>query len=147
MQAAVGLAQLEKLPSFVARRRANFARLYDALQPVRDKLILPEACESSTPSPFGFLLTCKEGVSRERVVAYLEAHGVQTRMLFAGNLIKHPCFDELRRRGDGYRTVGDLPVTDRIMRDTFLVGVYPGLSDGEIDLIAQRIVEALQCCE
>ena len=145
MQAAVGLAQLDKLPTFVARRRANFARLYEALQPAADRLILPEACPGSTPSPFGFLLTCREDVSRERVVAYLESHGVQTRMLFAGNLIKQPCFDELRRRGDGYRTVGDLPVTERIMRDTFLVGVYPGLRDEEIDTIAKMVLEALTC--
>lgn len=145
MQAAVGVAQLGKLPSFVARRRANFERLYRALQCVCDKLILPEACAHSTPSPFGFLLTCREGVSRERVVSYLEAHGVQTRMLFAGNLIKHPCFDEMRRRGDGYRVVGDLPVTDRIMRDTFLVGVYPGLTDEMVDHIAKTVIEAVQC--
>ena len=78
-------------------------------------------------------------------MAYLESHGVQTRMLFAGNLIKQPCFDELRRRGDGYRTVGDLPVTERIMRDTFLVGVYPGLRDEEIDTIAKTVLEALTC--
>lgn len=75
---------------------------------MQDKFILPESCPGSKPSWFGFLLTCREGVQRERVVRYLEEHGIQTRMLFAGNLIKHPCFEELRRTGEGYRVVGSL---------------------------------------
>ncbi len=145
MQAAIGCAQLEKFPSFVARRRENFKRLYEALLPVSDKLILPEACPHSSPSWFGFLLTCREGVSRERVVSYIESHGVQTRMLFAGNLTKHPCFDEMRKTGTGYRVVGDLRVTDTIMRDTFWVGVYPGMTDEMIDRMAKIIIEAVEC--
>ena len=123
MQAAVGCAQLKKFPGFVERRRHNFEMLLSGLQEVQDKLILPESCPGSKPSWFGFLLTCREGVQRERVVRYLEEHGIQTRMLFAGNLIKHPCFDELRRTGEGYRVVGSLEYTDRIMKDTFWVGV------------------------
>lgn len=119
MQAAIGVAQLEKFPSFVERRRHNFKRLKDALNKVSDKLILPEACENSNPSWFGFLITCKDGVDRNKVVQYIEDHGVQTRMLFAGNLIKHPCFNEMRESGEGYRVVGDLKNTDRIMNDTF----------------------------
>ena len=144
MQAAVGCAQLEKFPSFVARRRHNFDRLRAALAPVADRLILPEACPNSTPSWFGFLMTCKEGVSREKVVSYIEDKGVQTRMLFSGNLIKHPCFDEMRRGGTGYRVVGDLHVTDRIMTDTFWVGVYPGMTDEMIDYMAKVIIEAVK---
>ena len=143
MQAAVGCAQLKKFPSFVERRRHNFARLKAALECVSDKLILPEACEGSDPSWFGFLLTCREGVDREKVVPYIESKGVQTRMLFAGNLTKHPCFDEMRASGKGYRVVGDLSVTDRIMTSTFWVGVYPGMTDEMIDYMAKTIIEAL----
>ncbi|MBQ3482582.1 MAG: lipopolysaccharide biosynthesis protein RfbH [Clostridia bacterium] len=144
MQAAVGCAQLKKFPSFVERRRHNFARLRKALESVADKLILPEACPNSNPSWFGFLMTCRAGVSREKVVSYIESHGVQTRMLFSGNLIKHPCFDEMRKSGEGYRVVGDLSVTDTIMTDTFWVGVYPGMTDEMIDYMARTIIEALQ---
>ena len=144
MQAAIGCAQLVKFPSFVARRRENFKRLRAALEPVADKLILPEACENSNPSWFGFLLTCREGVAREKVVSYIEEHGVQTRMLFSGNLIKHPCFDEMRLTGTGYRVIGDLHVTDEIMTRTFWVGVYPGMTDEMIDYMAKTIIEAVK---
>ena len=106
MQAAIGVAQLKKFPSFVERRRHNFAYLLKKLQKVSDKVILPEPCKNSNPSWFGFLITCKEAGMRDKVVSYLESHGIQTRMLFAGNLIKHPCFDEMRRSGEGYRVVG-----------------------------------------
>lgn len=143
MQAAVGVAQLKKFPSFVKKRRHNFDRLKAALQDVSDKLILPEACAHSRPSWFGFLLTCKEGVDRNQVVQYVESKGVQTRMLFAGNLTKHPCFDEMRKTGRGYRIIGDLKETDRIMNDTFWVGVYPGMTDEMIDYMAKTIKEAV----
>ena len=143
MQAAVGCAQLKKFPSFVARRRHNFDRLRKALAPVADKLILPEACPNSNPSWFGFLMTCRKGVDREKVVNYVEEHGIQTRMLFSGNLIKHPCFDEMRRSGEGYRVVGELTNTDTIMTDTFWVGVYPGMTDEMIDYMAKTIIEAV----
>ena len=144
MQAAIGCAQLEKFPSFVERRRHNFARLKAALAEVSDKLILPEACENSNPSWFGFLITCKEGVDRNKVVQHVEKSGVQTRMLFAGNLTKHPCFDEMRSIGEGYRIVGTLENTDRIMNDTFWVGVYPGMTDEMIDYMAKVIIEAVK---
>lgn len=144
MQAAVGCAQLEKFPFFVERRKHNFIKLKEALQGTEDKLILPEACENSDPSWFGFLITCKEGVSRNLVVQYIESKGIQTRMLFAGNLLKHPCFDEMREVGEGYRVVGDLKNTDRIMKDTFWVGVYPGMTDEMIDYMAKQIREAIQ---
>ena len=143
LQAAVGCAQLEKFPGFVEKRRHNFDRLRAALNSVSDKLILPEPCENSRPSWFGFLLTCAAGVDRKKVVPYIEAHGVQTRMLFAGNLTKHPCFDEMRKTGEGFRIVGELTNTDRIMNDTFWVGVYPGMTDEMIDYMAKTIIEAI----
>ena len=144
MQAAVGCAQLRKFPSFVEKRRHNFTRLKKGLEGLEDKIILPEACANSNPSWFGFLITCKEGVDRNKVVQYIEDHGVQTRMLFAGNLIKHPCFDEMRKTGEGYRVVGNLENTDRIMNDTFWVGVYPGMNDEMIDYMASTIKDAVQ---
>ena len=143
MQAAVGCAQLKKFPSFVARRRHNFERLHDALTSVEDKLILPVAAENSNPSWFGFCITCRDGVDREKVVPYIESKGVQTRMLFAGNLLKHPCFDEMRATGEGYRVVGNLDNTDMIMTSTFWVGVYPGMTDEMIDYMAKTIIEAV----
>lgn len=143
MQAAVGCAQLAKFPTFVEKRRHNFDRLREALKDVEDKLILPEACPNSKPSWFGFLITCKEGVDKNKLVQYIEDHGVQTRMLFAGNIVKQPCFDEFRASGKGYRVVGDLKVTDRIMNDTFWLGVYPGMTDEKIDYMAKVIKEAL----
>ncbi len=143
MQAAVGCAQLDKFPSFVERRIYNFDRLKNALKGTEDKLILPEACENSTPSWFGFMITCKEGVDRNALVQFLEEKGVQTRMLFAGNIIKHPCFDEMHKTGTGYRVVGDLANTDRIMQDTFWVGVYPGMTDEMIDYMAATIIEGI----
>ena len=143
LQAAIGCAQLKKFPTFVERRKENFVRLKAGLAGTEDKLILPVACKNSDPSWFGFLITCKEGVDRNQVVQYVEDHGVQTRMLFAGNLIKHPCFDEMRTSGEGYRVVGELENTDRIMNDTFWVGVYPGMTDEMIDYMAQVIKEAV----
>ena len=144
MQAAVGCAQLKKFPGFVERRQYNFDRMLAGLQDVSDKLILPEPCENSRPSWFGFMLTCKEGVDRKKVVPYIEEHGVQTRMLFAGNLLKHPCFDEMRAAGEGYRVAGSLTNTNRIMNDTFWVGVYPGMTDEKLDYMVKVIKEALE---
>lgn len=144
MQAAIGCAQLRKFPEFVKRRKHNFSRLKQQLEDCSDKLILPEACEASEPSWFGFLLTCREGIERRDVVAYIEAHGIQTRMLFAGNLLRHPCFDQMRAAHTGYRVVGELENTDRIMRDTFWVGVYPGMTDDMIDYMAEVIREAVR---
>lgn len=143
MQAAVGCAQLKKFPSFVERRIHNFKRLRAALETVSDQLILPQAAEHSTPSWFGFILTCREGTDRNKVVPYLEEAGIQTRMLFAGNLIKHPCFDEMRKTGNGYRVAGDLTVTDTIMERSFWVGLYPGMTDEMIDYMAKKIIEAV----
>lgn len=147
MQAAIGCAQLKKFPSFVERRRHNFDRLKAGLEGLEDKLILPEPCANSKPSWFGFLITCKEGVDRNALVQYAEQHGVQTRMLFAGNLTKHPCFDEMRKEKQGYRVVGELKNTDRIMKDTFWVGLYPGMTDKMIDYMAKTIREGLAAQE
>jgi len=139
MQAAIGCAQIEKFPTFVERRIENFNRLKAGLAGLEDKIILPSANENSRPSWFGFLITVKEGISRNDLVRFLEDRGIQTRMLFSGNLIKHPCFDEMRRSGKGYRVVGNLENTDRIMRDTFWVGVYPGMTNEMIDYMALSI--------
>ena len=143
LQAAIGCAQLDKFPSFVEKRRHNFARLWKNLEDTQDQLILPAAAEHSEPSWFGFLITCQEGVDRNRLVQYIESKGVQTRMLFAGNLTKHPCFDEMRKTGGGYRIAGGLENTDRIMADTFWIGVYPGMTDEKIDYMARVIKEGL----
>ena len=135
MQAAIGCAQLKKMPGFAERRRENFNYLKERLlaNGMEKYFILPEACPGSNPSWFGFMLTCREGIERREVVQNLENHNIQTRMLFAGNLTKHPCFDEMRKTGQGYRVVGDLSNTDRIMRDTFWVGVYPGMTKEMLD--------------
>ncbi|MCR5764390.1 MAG: lipopolysaccharide biosynthesis protein RfbH [Treponema sp.] len=132
LQAAVGCAQLEKFPSFVEKRKENFKRLRAGLENLQDKLILPEPVENGKPSWFGFLITCKEGTDRTELVKKIEAANIQTRALFAGNLTRHPCFDHIRGT-DAYRVVGDLSVTDRIMRDTFWIGVYPGMTDTMLD--------------
>ncbi|MFR1555122.1 MAG: lipopolysaccharide biosynthesis protein RfbH, partial [Coriobacteriales bacterium] len=143
MQAAIGCAQIKRIEDFAIRRRHNFARLKAGLAECQDKIILPEACPLSDPSWFGFLITCREGVDARKVVEYIEARGVQTRRLFAGNLTKHPCFDEMRARGEGYRIVGNLENTDRIMASTFWVGVYPGMTDEMVDYMLKTIKEAL----
>lgn len=144
MQAAVGVAQLKKFPSFVERRRYNFNKLYKGLLSLQDKLILPQPCPNSIPSWFGFLITCKDGVDRNKLVTYIEEKGIQTRTLFAGNLIKHPCFDEMRKTKQGYRVIGNLENTDRIMKDTFWIGVYPGMTDEKIDYMIKVIKSYLQ---
>ncbi len=144
MQAAVGCAQLKKFPSFVEKRKHNFNRLKEALSKISDKVILPEPCENSEPSWFGFLITCKAGIDRNKVVNFIENNGIQTRMLFAGNIIKHPCFDQMRKFKSGYRVVGKLKNTDRIMNDSFWVGVYPGMNDEMIDYMAETVVGAVE---
>ena len=112
--------------------------------PAADKLILPEPAENSEPSWFGFLISVKpeSGKKRNDVTKYIEDHNVQTRLLFSGNLTKHPCFDQMRGT-DGYRVVGDLETTEFIMNNSFWVGVYPGMTDKMIDYMAQVISEAL----
>ena len=144
LQAAIGVEQLKKFPSFIERRRYNFSRLKAALLPIEDKVILPCAAENSNPSWFGFLITLRpeKTPDRETVVRYIESKNVQTRMLFSGHLIKHPCFDSIRGT-DAYRVVGELQNTDTIMNNTFWVGVYPGMTDEMIDYMAKTIIEAV----
>ncbi len=144
LQAAVGCEQLKKFPSFIERRRHNWERLREALEPVADRVILPEAAPNSRPSWFGFLISVRpeSGLDRNAVTKYIEEHNIQTRLLFSGNLIKHPCFDEIRGT-DAYRVVGDLTNTDYIMNHTFWVGVYPGMADEMIDYMAKIIREAV----
>lgn len=144
LQAAVGCAQLEKLPAFIEKRRENFAYLSERLQEAADKLILPEACADSRPSWFGFMITCGENVDKNGLVQYLEKNGIQTRMLFAGNLTKQPCFDEMRESGQGYRVIGELRNTDRIMEKAFWIGVYPGMTKAMLDFMADCIIEYVQ---
>lgn len=143
LQCAIGCAQLEKLSEFTERRKENFAKLYKLLEGAQDKLILPERCENSDPSWFGFLITCKEGVSRDKIVSHLENNNIQTRMLFAGNLTKHPCFDVIRNDKSAYRICGNLENTDYIMKNSFWIGVYPGMTDEKLAEMAKGIVEAV----
>lgn len=141
MQCAIGCAQLKKLPSFTAARRENYAYLYNALRSLSDKLILPEPCENAEPSWFGFLITCKEEGLRDKIVAHLEKNGIQTRMLFAGNLTRQPCFNGLKE-GIDYRVPQELKETDNIMNNAFWIGVYPGMTKGMLNTMIQRIEEA-----
>lgn len=144
MQAAVGCEQLKKFPDFIVRRKENWKRLYDALESVQDKLILPKAAPNSDPSWFGFLISVRpeSGLKRNDVTRCLEEHNIQTRLLFSGNLTKHPCFDEIRGT-DAYRVIGDLKNTEYIMNNSFWVGVYPGMTEKMIDYMAKVIKEAV----
>jgi CDP-4-dehydro-6-deoxyglucose reductase, E1 len=146
MQAAIGVAQLEKLPEFTAKRRANYGYLRDALRPVEDVLIMPDATEGADPSWFGFLMTVREGapVSRDALVAALEDAKVQTRMLFAGNMVRQPAFDALRASGEGYRIAGELVNSDRIMSDAFWIGVYPGMTEEMLAHMADVITRTIR---
>lgn len=141
MQAAIGCAQLEKLPEFIEARKKNWKLLRGGLTQFNNVLILPEPTKDSDPSWFGFLVTVNEGASfsRNEIVAHLEMNGIQTRMLFAGNLTKHPCFDEMRSNGLGYRVVGPLTNTDVIMNRSFWLGVYPGMTEDMLRFIIDQI--------
>ena len=143
MQAAIGCAQLDKLPGFIEARKKNWLMLYNGLTDLSDRLILPQATNGSDPCWFGFAMTVRDeaGFSRNDMITRLEEQGIQTRMLFGGNLIKHPCFDEMRRNKEGYRTVSDLKNTDDIMNKNFWVGVYPGMKEEMIVSIIKRIKE------
>lgn len=143
MQAAIGCEQLKKLHSFTEVRRKNWQRLHQALKCVEDKLILPCPAENSNPSWFGFLISVREDIDRNRVTHFLEGRNIQTRLLFSGNLIRHPAFDAIRGT-DAYRVAGNLDNTDFIMNNSFWVGVYPGMTDAMIDYMAQCIIEAVR---
>jgi CDP-6-deoxy-D-xylo-4-hexulose-3-dehydrase len=143
MQAAIGCAQLEKLPGFIEARKRNWLLLREGLADLKDKFILPEPTKNADPSWFGFLLTVRDnaGFTRDQIVTHLETKGVQTRMLFAGNLIKHPCFDEMRQKGEGYRVISDLINTNCIMQKTFWVGVYPGMTGEHLNFMIEKFEE------
>ena len=157
LQAAIGCEQLKKFPGFIEKRKKNWERLRKALEPAADKLILPEPVENGDPSWFGFLISVRpeSGLHRNDVTKYIESHNVQTRLLFSGNLIRHPCLSH----GDGscgsapqepspwlpaYRVVGSLEVTDFVMNNSFWVGVYPGMTDEKLDYMAEVIKGALR---
>ena len=144
LQAAVGVEQLKKFPSFIERRKHNWARLHAALEDVQDRIILPEPAENSDPSWFGFLISVRpeSGLDRNEVTKYIESKNVQTRLLFSGNIVKQPCFDEIRGT-EAYRIVGDLKNSDYVVSNTFWVGVYPGMTDTMIDYMAEVIKEAV----
>ncbi|NBJ92533.1 lipopolysaccharide biosynthesis protein RfbH [Parablautia muri] len=143
LQAAVGCAQLKKLPKFVAARKRNWKYLKENLKCVEDFLILPEPTPNSAPSWFGFLMTVKKnaGFTRSQLAQYLEGKNIQTRNLFSGNFIKHPCFDEMRKTRIGYRVVGDLSNTDIIMNQSLWIGVYPGMNQKKLEYMVKTIKE------
>ena len=143
LQAAIGCSQLKKLDGFKAARQRNHALLTEKLKCLEKVLVLPEKFPGSDPDWFGFLLTCKNNSDRNRMINNLEKQGIQTRMLFSGNIIRHPCFSHLIE-GKDYRVAGDLSNTDRIMNDTFWIGVYPGLSESDLNRMADAIIEALR---
>ena len=143
MQAAIGCEQLKKFPYFIQRRRHNWEKLRMLLaEKCEDKLILPEAAPRSEPSWFGFLLSVRpeSGLKRQKVTRFLEERNIQTRLLFSGNLIKHPCFDQIRGT-EAYRVVGELANTDFVMENTFWVGVYPGMKDEMVEYIASSLID------
>ena len=144
MQAAIGVAQLDKLPLFVQKRRENFSKLYRALKD-RKEFILMQAQPLSNPSWFGFMITLKDEVvfSRNDIVEFLEKNNIQTRNLFAGNVTRHPLFDSLVKNEE-YKIVGDLVNTDKIMNDSFWIGLYPGMSDAQINYMVQKIDEFIE---
>ena len=144
LQAAIGCEQLKKMNGFIQARRQNWAYLRSALEPASDKLILPKPAEHSNPSWFGFLISMRPetGIVRDQVTRYLEEHNIQTRLLFSGNLIRHPAFNAIRGT-DAYRVVGELDNTDYIMNNSFWIGVYPGMSNEMLNYMAQCIFEAI----
>lgn len=141
MQAAIGCAQLKKLPSFVQRRRDNYETLSRLLKPFEEYFLFSQPTPKSNPSWFGFLMTVRKDAkfSRNELTAYLEKHKIQTRMLFAGNITRHPCFDEMRKSGEGYRVIGDLSCSDHVMNHSLWIGVYPGMSNEMIEYIVKTI--------
>jgi CDP-6-deoxy-D-xylo-4-hexulose-3-dehydrase len=132
LQAAIGLAQTEKMEAFIAARRSNFQRLYQGLLAHEDYLILPKIDPRSNPSPFAFPITVRPGVDRGRLVRHLEDAQIETRLVFGGNIVRQPGFRHIEKR-----VHGDLAASDTIMRDTFFIGVYPGLTAEMIDYVLE----------
>lgn len=148
MQAAVGLAQLDKLEGFIEARKRNHKKIYKGLveRGLDELLILPEALDAADPSWFGFVMALKDGVDMDRakVVSELERRKIQTRLLFAGNIIRQPLFNQMRESGKGFRVAGELTNTDKAMNDAFWIGVYPGLTDAMIDYMVEQIDDVLR---
>ncbi|HIP50731.1 MAG TPA: lipopolysaccharide biosynthesis protein RfbH [Campylobacterales bacterium] len=144
MQAAVGVAQLEKFPSFVEKRKENHKRLLNGLKGLDGHISIQKATPNSDPSWFGFLITVNDGMkfTRNDISMFLEENKIQTRNLFAGNILRHPLFDSLIENED-YRVVGELPNTDKIMNNSFWIGLYPGMGDDAIDYMIKKIREFL----
>ena len=142
MQAAIGCAQLEKLDDIIAKRRNNYKTLYEGLKDVPG-IILPIAEKNSNPSWFGFLITVKEGAgfTRNELTKYIESNKIQTRNLFAGNLVKHPAFDDIRGDKSAYRVIGDLKMTDFVMNNGFWICVYPGMTQDMLQHMINTIKE------
>ncbi|MDO4219341.1 MAG: lipopolysaccharide biosynthesis protein RfbH [Synergistaceae bacterium] len=145
LQAAIGVEQLKKFPFFIERRKYNWARLHVALEDIQDKIILPVPAENSIPSWFGFLISVRPetGLDRNEVTRYIESKNVQTRLLFSGNIIKQPCFNEIRNTDTSYRVIGNLEISDFVVNNSFWVGVYPGMTDAMVDYMAEVIKEAV----
>lgn len=141
LQASVGCAQIKKLPDFIKARKENWEYLKSGLKDLENVFVLPEATKGSNPSWFGFLLTIRDnaGFTREELATYLEGKNIQTRNLFSGNYIKHPCFDEMRENGIGYRVVGELTNTDIIMNRSLWLGVYPGMNHAKLDYMIEML--------
>lgn len=145
LQASIGCAQIEKLDCFTQKRRENWNYLKEQLADTQKWLVLPSAEHNSNPSWFGFTITIKDNqeFTRTDMTRYLEDHNIQTRNLFAGNIVRHPCFDEMREEEAGYRVVGNLENTDRIMNQTFWIGVYPGMNRKKLDYMVRIIKDFL----
>lgn len=145
MQASIGVAQLSKLPAFTVARKENYKYLMEKLSGLQEKglVLLPVKTENSDPSWFGFMITLtkKSKISRNELVRKLEESGIQTRMLFSGNIIKHPCFDSMRKNEEGFRVVGNLDNTDYVMNNSFWIGVYPGMTREKLDYMAEKVKE------
>lgn len=141
LQAAIGCAQLQKLPGFIEARKRNRATLYEGLKDLSDRFVFQEATPGADPSWFGFLMTIRPefNVDRRDFTTRLEAKGIQTRVLFAGNMVRQPCFKEFDPDGTSYRIVGSLENSDRIMERAFWVGVYPGLTEPMLAYMIETI--------
>ncbi|MEN5206723.1 lipopolysaccharide biosynthesis protein RfbH [Stenotrophomonas terrae] len=141
MQAACALAQMDRLEGFIAARKRNFAWLHQRLSGSTEQLILPHATPGSDPSWFGFPITLRDGsgVLREDLLRHLDSHKIGTRLLFAGNLTRQPYM-----QGQNYRVSGELPVTDKVMKDTFWIGLWPGLSEDQLEYAAACIEDGLR---
>jgi CDP-6-deoxy-D-xylo-4-hexulose-3-dehydrase len=141
MQAAIGLAQLEKLPNFIEVRKKNHSRLYEGLKKKSNLIILPKAQKNSNPSWFGFLITLKDecNINRNDIIKELEKSKIATRLLFAGNITRQPVFDRMKSNGKDFRVVNDLKTTDKVMNDSFWVGVYPGMTEDMINYMIKKI--------